>query len=160
MDETVKPVSCETCKCRDFCDWPERKDNRGCTGHIPEDSKEVISMSMAKRVSVQKRTEDNAEAILKLLEIYANCGTVVSQGFYQGLCNQSIGVIKKLQDEVRKLTAKPNKKITDLKRFADSFARVIEIIDPVPNSQITEENKNIKVLADWGRNAVEKIHKI
>jgi len=40
--------------------------------------------------------------------------------------------------------------------FADVFRRVIAIIDPYPNSKITQENKGIKVLADWGRKACDE----
>ena len=39
--------------------------------------------------------------------------------------------------------------------FTKSFHKIINLVDPVPNSPITVENKEDKVLADWARKACD-----
>ena len=44
--------------------------------------------------------------------------------------------------------------------FSESFGRVIDVADPKANSPITENNKMVKALADWGRMACREIDKL
>ena len=45
-------------------------------------------------------------------------------------------------------------------KLQDAFRRVIAKIDPIANSPMTDENMEIKMLADWGRKACDKIDEL
>ncbi len=45
------------------------------------------------------------------------------------------------------------RKTKEVGEFVKSFHKVINLVGPVPNSPITVENKEDKVLADWARHA-------
>ena len=44
--------------------------------------------------------------------------------------------------------------------LAEAFRRIINVADPKANSPITENNRIIKILADWGRTACYEIDKL
>lgn len=53
------------------------------------------------------------------------------------------------------------KKMTDKEEleptFAETFRKVINRVDPVANSAMTQENTPIKLIADWGRKACDEL---
>lgn len=45
-------------------------------------------------------------------------------------------------------------------KFPKAFRGLLEYFDRFANSQITENNKEVKILADWGRTACDRIDKL
>ncbi len=45
----------------------------------------------------------------------------------------------------------------DKMKFQDAFRKIIAEYDPVANSKTTHENVVVKMLADWGRHACDKL---
>ena len=55
---------------------------------------------------------------------------------------------------------KPDQPKPEAGEFVASFRRIINTADPAANSKITEDNKTVKVLADWGRIACDVIDQL
>jgi hypothetical protein len=48
----------------------------------------------------------------------------------------------------------------EAKEFNESFRRVIDKIDPMPNSPVTAQYAKIIILSDWARKAADFIDKL